>query len=95
MTLPEFPSDPARYPEESQASTALVLGILSVVLLQPLGPFAWYMANQELAAISAGNRPPENRSTANAGRILGIIGTFLLTVGIVVIALLLAGAIAI
>jgi hypothetical protein len=70
------------YPEQSQATTALVLGILSIVVCQILGPFAWQIANKEMAAIDAGRRPPENRSNANAGRILGIIGTVLLALGL-------------
>ncbi len=81
MSSPEFPSDPNRYPEASQATTVLVLGILGIVICGVLGPFAWVMGNRELQAIDSGMRPPENRSTANAGRILGIIGTVLLGIG--------------
>lgn len=69
------------YAEDSQSTTVLVLGILSLVLCQVLGPFAWVMGNKEIAAIDAGRRPPENRGTAQAGRILGIISTVLLLVG--------------
>jgi len=89
---PQFPSDPGSYPEQSQATTILVLGILAVVLCQILGPFAWVMGNNELAAIDGGRRPPENRGTANAGRILGIIGTVLLALGLIVGILLIIGA---
>lgn len=74
------------YPEASQATLALVLGILSLVLCQPLGPFAWWVGQTELNAIDAGRRPPENRQTANAGRILGIVGTVLLALGIAFLA---------
>lgn len=74
------------YPEASQATLALVLGILSLVLCQPLGPFAWWVGQTELNGIDAGRRPPENRQTANAGRILGIVGTVLLALGIVFLA---------
>jgi hypothetical protein len=73
------------YPEQSQATTALVLGILSIVVCQLLGPFAWQMGVKELQAIDAGRRPPENRSNANAGKILGIIGTALLAIGLLAI----------
>lgn len=73
------------YPEQSQATTALVLGILSIVVCQLLGPFAWQMGVKELQAIDAGRRPPENRSNANAGKILGIIGTVLLALGLLAI----------
>ncbi len=96
MTDQQFPTDPGRYPEASQATTALVLGILGVVVFQVLAPFAWWIGAKEVTAIDAGRRPPENRGTANAGRILGIVGTVLLGIGIIivfiVIVLLLTGA---
>lgn len=69
------------YPEKSQATTVLVLGIVGLLICSVLGPFAWSMGNTELAAIDAGRRPPENRGTANAGRILGIITTVFLIIG--------------
>ena len=70
------------YQEDSQATTVLVLGILSLVLCQVLGPVAWVMGNKELAGIDTGLRPPQNRGTAQAGRILGIISTVLMILGI-------------
>ena len=89
----QFPTDPGRYPEPTQATTILVLGILGVVICQVLGPFAWVMGNKEIAAIDAGRRPPENRGTANAGRILGIIGTVLLALVPIIVILFIALAI--
>lgn len=91
MTDQPFPGDPGRYPEASQATTALVLGILGIVICGILAPFAWSIGAKELAAIDSGLRPPENRGTANAGRILGIIGTVLLGIGLFVAVLLLVG----
>lgn len=79
---PQFPSESGAYPESSQATTILVIGIIGIVLCQLLGPIAWIMGNNELQAIDAGRRAPENRGTANAGRILGIIGTVLMALGI-------------
>ena len=86
--------------EASQAVTVLVLGILSVVVCGILGPIAWKLGNDELAAISAGRRPSENLGMAQAGRICGIVGTCLLGLGIlfvlfwlVLVALGIAGAI--
>jgi hypothetical protein len=86
-----FPQTPA-YPEQSQATTALVLGILGIVCCQVFGIFAWIMGNNELEGIKAGRRNPTNEGTANAARILGIIGTVLLGIGIVFGILALAGA---
>lgn len=88
---PQFPSESGAYPEASQATTILVLGILGVVLCQFLGPVAWVMGNNELQAIEAGRRAPENRGTANAGRILGIIGTVLFILGILFFVLFVIG----
>ena len=82
-TPPQFPGDSGMYPEASQSTTILVLGILGLVLCQVLGPIAWVMGNKELEAIDSGRRPPENRGTANAGRILGIIGTIFLAIGVI------------
>lgn len=93
-TPPQFPSQSGSYPEASQATTVLVLGILGIVICGILAPFAWVMGNRELEAIDAGRRPPENRGTANAGRILGIIGSVLLGLAIIVGLLFLVGAIA-
>ncbi|HEU4319388.1 MAG TPA: DUF4190 domain-containing protein [Acidimicrobiia bacterium] len=89
---PQFPSESGSYPEQSQATTILVLGILGIVICGILAPFAWNMGNKELAAIDAGRRTPENRGTANAGRILGIVGTVLLGISIIVLILLAVGA---
>lgn len=92
MSTPQFPSDQSAYPEQSQATTALVLGILGIVICAPLAPFAWNMGNKELQAIDSGRRPPENRGTANAGKILGIVGTVLLGISLVLVVLLIVGA---
>lgn len=47
---------------------------------------ACYLTNGEMRAIAEGRRPPENMSMANAARIIGIIGTILAALGIVVVA---------
>lgn len=68
------------YPEATQATVALVLGLLSLVLCPLLGPFAWSTANDEIRRIEEGLRDPTNLPNANLGRILGIVGTILLVV---------------
>jgi hypothetical protein len=86
-----FPETPA-YPEASQATTALVLGILGIICCPVLGIVAWIMANNELEGIKSGRRNPTNEGTANASRILGIVGTVLIGVSIIGLILLAAGA---
>jgi hypothetical protein len=86
-----FPETPA-YPEPSQATTALVLGILGIICCGPLAIVAWIMGNKELEAIRAGRRNPTNEGTANASRILGIVGVVLLAVQIFFLFLVIGGA---
>ena len=80
------------YPEQSQATTILVLGILSIVCCGLLGIAAWIMGNNEMKAIDEGRRPPENRGNANAGRICGIVGVALSAIGIIFGILAIAGS---
>jgi hypothetical protein len=75
------------YPEQSQATTILVLGILSLVCCPLVGIAAWVMGNTELRAIDEGRRNPDNRGTANAGRICGMVGIGLAILGTVLAAL--------
>lgn len=72
--FPPWQEDP-RVLGRSRAETALVLGILSVVTLPLLGPFAIWQANE---AEKLGVPAP-------AGRILGWVGTVLLGLMLVVL----------
>ncbi len=56
----------------------MVLGILSIVVCQILGPIAWIMGNKDLAQINAGLMDPAGLDQTKIGRILGIIGTVFL-----------------
>ena len=67
----------------SNATTILVLGILSIVLLPILGPIAWVMGNNSLRAIDMGMANPADRSNVAAGRICGMVGTGIMTLGII------------
>jgi hypothetical protein len=72
------------YPESSNATTVLVLGVVGL-FFNIVAPVAWWLGNEEIRAIGAGKRAPENRSVANAGRVLGIIGTVLLVIGLLIL----------
>lgn len=76
------------YPESSQATASLVLGIVGLVLCGGiLSPIAWYLGAQEERAIDEGRRDPGGRQTAQAGKVLGIIGTVLVAIGILFVIL--------
>ena len=59
-----------------RGSLILILGILSIVVCGFLGPVAWIMGSSDLKEIRAGRMDAEGEGTTNAGRICGIIGTF-------------------
>jgi hypothetical protein len=62
----------------------LVLGILSLVICQPLGIAAWIMGGSDLKEMAAGTMDASGRSGTNAGRICGIISTVLFALGFLV-----------
>jgi hypothetical protein len=72
-----------RYYIEHRGAMVLTLGILSLVMcpLQVLGPVAWVMGNNDLAAMRAGRMDPQGEGITQAGRICGIIGTIFLILG--------------
>ena len=80
--------------EHPQGTTVLVIGILSLVLCQLLGPVAWIMGNNAIAEIDANPTAYSNRSAVQAGRICGIVSTAMLILGVVifVVALIVAAA---
>ncbi|MGV1008697.1 MAG: hypothetical protein ACOYBY_08820 [Dermatophilaceae bacterium] len=69
--------------EHPQGTMILVLGILSIVLCQILGPIAWVMGRRALTEIDASGRSYTNRTMVNAGMICGIVGTVFLALGLV------------
>lgn len=72
------PPSPPPQPTSSQAITALVLGVLSLLCCPFLGPIAWYLGNQERKAIREGRAPASGETLALVAVILGILGTIYL-----------------
>jgi hypothetical protein len=75
-----------RFQVEHRGALVLTLGILSLVMcpLQVLGPVAWVMGNNDLAAMRAGRMDRSGEGITQAGRICGIIGTVMLILSCVV-----------
>lgn len=69
--------------EHPQGTTVLVLGVLSLVVCQILGPIAWNMGNKALREMDATGGVFSNRGSVQAGRICGMIATGLLVVTVI------------
>jgi hypothetical protein len=91
----QYPLQPGYYPNQqpaygvlrdnSDATLALILSLVGLAAgILVASPFAWWKGNQALAQIDAAPGVYGNRSMAVAGQIMGIIGTILLGLGIVV-----------
>ena len=65
-------------PDHPQAATAMILGILGLVLCQVISPFAWSMGKKTVAEIDASQGQLGGRGQAQAGYVCGIIGTIIL-----------------
>lgn len=69
-------------PDHPQTTTVLILGILSLVLCQFLGPVAWVMGRRARDEIDASQGTIGGRGLVNAGYICGIVATCLLVLGL-------------
>jgi hypothetical protein len=67
-------------PNHPRAVTSLVLGALGVMLCAAVGPFAWWVSRRTLLEIDGRPGRYGGRGMAQAGYILGIVGTVLLAV---------------
>lgn len=75
-----------------QAVTALVLGLLSLLLCMILGPFAWNVGGRVRREVDAGLYSKESRGMGTAGYVCGIIATVILLLYLVILMLtMLAG----
>ena len=69
--------------DPGRGTMMLVLGILSIVCCQLLGPVAWIMGKGDLAKIKSGEIAQEAEQMTKIGMILGIVGTALLALNLV------------
>ncbi|TDD58357.1 DUF4190 domain-containing protein [Kribbella antibiotica] len=95
---PGSPDQPAYgiLQDNSQATVAVVLGAIALCTgLLFLSPVAWWLGSQSVAEIDARPGVYNNRGMAQAGRILGIVGTALLAAGLVFFVLMLTTFVAV
>jgi hypothetical protein len=67
-----------------QGTTILALGIIGLIVFQPLAIVAWVMGSKAKKAIEAGEWAPT--SAVTTGRVLGIVGTIFLILGLLIVA---------
>jgi Domain of unknown function (DUF4190) len=72
------------------ATTALVLGIVGVICCALTAPFAWVIGKKAMDEIDASGGRIGGRGSAQAGYVLGILGTVLMILGIIVVAIAVA-----
>lgn len=77
-------SDMSSMQAPHRGALLLVLGIVSLVLCQLLGPVAWIMGKGDLAKMDQGQMDREGRGLTQAGMICGIVATVLMLVSIVI-----------
>jgi hypothetical protein len=78
------PPPPGQYAQDHpRATLSLVLGILSLVLCQVLGPFAWVIGKRTVNEIDAAPGTYSGRGLAQAGYLCGIVATVLLGLSII------------
>jgi hypothetical protein len=73
-----YPAAGYAVPDHPKATTSLILGILGIVLCSVIAPFAWRIGKSTVDEIDASNGQLGGRGSAQAGYIMGIIGTILL-----------------
>lgn len=88
-------SYPTAGEQHPSATTALVLGIVGLVgialcggITLLLSPFAWWMGGRAVKEIDAQPGRYTGRDQAQGGRIMGIIGTVLLVLGLIALVLM-------
>jgi uncharacterized membrane protein YjgN (DUF898 family) len=73
------PMPPQDHP---RAMLALILGILGLVVCSVLAPFAWSIGRTAVREIDASGGRYGGRGAAQAGYVLGVIGTVILILGV-------------
>lgn len=91
MSYPPYDYPPGGYPgypqygrppDHPQTTTIMVLGILSLVCCQLLGPIAWFMGHKARREIDYSGGMLGGRGNVTVGYVCGIVATCLLIAGV-------------
>ena len=82
-----YPSSPGGYggqgaQDHPRATLSLILGIVGLVCCSIAAPFAWVIGSRAVREIDESGGRYTGRGQAQAGKILGIIGTALMVLGL-------------
>jgi hypothetical protein len=80
-----YPGAGYAVPDHPRATTSLILGILGIVICGILAPFAWRIGKKTVDEIDASNGQLGGRGSAQAGYIMGIIGTVILGLALLLV----------
>lgn len=72
-------------PDHPKATTVMVLGIVGLVACQVVSPFAWQIGKRTLEEIDGSGGRVGGRGQAQAGYVLGIIGTVILALSVLLL----------
>jgi uncharacterized membrane protein YjgN (DUF898 family) len=70
--------------DHPRATLSLILGILGIVVCGIIAPFAWSIGKRTLTEIDESAGRLGGRGMAQAGYVLGLVGTILLVIGVLV-----------
>jgi TRAP-type C4-dicarboxylate transport system permease small subunit len=68
--------------DHPRATMSMILGILGLVICGIIAPFAWRIGKRTMDEIDASGGQLSGRGMAQAGYVMGIIGTVLLALGL-------------
>jgi hypothetical protein len=83
MVAPVTPAYGTVAPDHPRSTLALILGILGVVACSIVAPFALVIGRRAVKEIDASGGQLGGRSMAQAGFILGVIGTVILALSLI------------
>ena len=83
MTAPAAPAYGTVAPDHPRSTVALILGILGIVACSIVAPFALVIGRGAVKEIDASGGQLGGRGMAQAGFILGVIGTVILALSLI------------
>jgi Domain of unknown function (DUF4190) len=83
MAAPAAPAYTTIAPDHPRATVALILGILGIVACSVVAPFALVIGRRSVTEIDASGGRLGGRGMAQAGFILGVIGTVILALSVI------------